>query len=115
MDLASGRVNELKWRVSCGFFDDLMNFFSHPQRGFVLLMTFYWTVSADYRLHCNHKNRLTTDVWVRRLLHLRQHLLECTDCIVVVSDFVQHGMFPLVAPWRRRIELDHLMVVCQWD
>ena len=72
-------------------------------------------VSTDYRLHHNYKNELTTDVWVRRLLHLRQHLLECTDRNIIVFGFVQRRMFPLVAPWRRRIELDHLMEVCQRD
>ena len=84
MDLASGRVNELKRGVPCGFFDNLANPFSHPQ-SFVLLMTFYRVVSTDDR---NHESRLTTDVWVSRLLHLRQHLLECTDRTVIVSGFV---------------------------
>ena len=114
MDSASGRVNELERRVSCGFFDNLANLFSYPQRGFVLLKTFYWMASTDNHLHRNHENKLTTDVWVRRLLHLQQHLLECTNRTVVVSGFVQRCMFPLIAPWRRWIELDHLMMMRQW-
>ena len=112
MDLASGRVNELEWRVSRGHFGDLADLCSHPRKGFALLTTFYWMVSTDYR---NHENKLTTGVWVRRLLRLRQHLLECTDRTVVVSGFVRRCMFHLVAPWRRRIELDHLTTMHQWD
>ena len=84
MDLASGHVNELKQGVSCDFFDNLVNPFSHPQ-SFVLLTTFYQVVSTD---DCDHESRLTTDVWVSRLLHLWQHLLECTGRTVVVSGFV---------------------------
>ena len=115
MDLASGRVNELERRVLHGRFGDLANLCSYPQRSFVFLTTFYRTASTDYRLHHNYENKLTTDVWVRRLLHLQQHLLECADRTVVVSGFVQRCMFPLVAPWRRRIEFDHLMMMYQWD
>ena len=115
MDSASGRVNELERRVSCGFFDDLVNPFLHHQRGFVLLMTFYRIVSTDYRLHRNYENKLTTDVWIRRLLHLGQHLLECTNRTVIVSGLVQRSMFPLITPWRQRIKLDHLMTMRQWD
>ena len=115
MDLASGCVNKLERRVSCGFFGDLANLFSYPQRGFVLLTTFYRIMSTYCRLHHDHENKLTTDVWVGRLLQLQQHLLECTDRTVVVSSFVQHCVSPLVAPWQRRIELNHLMMVRQWD
>ena len=71
MDLASGRVNELEQRVSRGFFGDLGNLCSYPQRSFVLLTTFYRMMSTDYRLHYNYENKLTMDVWVGRLLHLR--------------------------------------------
>ena len=111
MDLATGCVNELERQVSRGRSGDPANLCSYPQRGFVLLTTSYRMVSTDYR---NHENKLTTDFWVGRLLHLRQHLLECTDRSVVVTGFVQRHMFPLVAPWRRQIELDHLMMR-QWD
>ena len=111
MDFPSGRVNELERRVSRGRFGDLANLCSYPQRSFVLPTMFYRMASTD--LHRNHENKLTTDAWVRRLLHLRQHLLECADRTVVVSGFVQRRMFPLVAPWQRRIEFNHLTMTHQ--
>ena len=110
MDLASGRVNELERRVSRGHFGDLADLCSYPQNAIALLTTLYRMVSTDYR---NHDNKLTTGVWVRQLLHLRQHLLERNDRTVVVSGFVQHCMFHLVDPWRQRIKLDHLMMMHQ--
>ena len=31
---------------------------------------------------------LTTDLWIRRLQQPREHRLECTDCIFIISSFV---------------------------
>ena len=54
---------------------------------------------------------LTTNSWIRRLRYLQKHRLKRAYGIVITTQPMQSCVLPLVAPRRRRIHRDNLMMM----